>query len=215
MFEVNSTSVRSRPNILAILREATLSHQVTTTHPHNSGSTKSGDIASFFSKPTSSSSVPVPRITGEKKTTSAKPSGICAFFKPKQSQKGGPESKDRDGENDEGSVQLKAKRKKRQSRIDSTIIIGSSSEGELVAPTEHAQSGASVALATATVILLEEVDLTVNPIAVLGTQKIGCLLSCLRTCFVAAGRWTFSLRRSEGSGPLCTSLLPPPSVPLS
>ena len=159
MFEVNSTSVRSRPNILAILREATLSHQVTTTHPHNNGGTKSGNIASFFSKPTSSSSVPASRIISEKKTTSAKPSGICAFFKPKQSQKGGPKSKDRDGENDEGSVQLKTTRKKRRSRIDSTIIIGSSSEGELVAPTEHAQSGASVALATATVILLEEVNL--------------------------------------------------------
>ena len=159
MFEVNSTSVRSRPNILAILREATLSHQVATTHPHHNGGTKSEPITSFFSKPISSSSLPPPRISSEKKTTSAKPSGICAFFKPKQSQKGGPESKDRDEGSSKESVQLKVKRKKRRSGTDPTIIIGSSSEGELVAPTEHAQSGASVALATATVILLEEVNL--------------------------------------------------------
>ena len=56
-------------------------------------------------------------------------------------------------------VQSKAKRK-RKSKASSTIVIGSSSEGELgstVASTEHAQSGASVTLATATVILLEEV----------------------------------------------------------
>ena len=158
MFEVNSTSVRSRPNILAILREATLSHQVATTHPHHNGGTKSEPITSFFSKPVFSSSLP-PRISSEKKTTSAKPSGICAFFKPKQSQKGGPESKDRDEGSSKESVQLKVKRKKGRSGTDPTIIIGSSSEGELVAPTEHAQSGASVALATATVILLEEVNL--------------------------------------------------------
>ena len=158
MFEVNSTSVRSRPNVLAILREATLSHQVATTHPHHNGGTKSGPITSFFSKPISSSSLPASRTSSEKKTTSAKPSGICAFFKPKQSQKGGPGSKDRDEESGKESVQLKVKRKKRHSGTP-TIIIGSSSEGELVAPTEHAQSGASVALATATVILLEEVNL--------------------------------------------------------
>ena len=77
----------------------------------------------------------------------------------KQSQKGGPGSKDRDEESSKESVQLKVKRKKRHSGTNPTIIIGSSSEGELVAPTEHAQSGASVALATATVILLEEVNL--------------------------------------------------------
>lgn len=152
MLEVNSTSVRSKQNVLATLREATLSHRVTT-NPWKLGSDGVGATSERH------------KCGNEKKTAAAKApptGGICAFFKP---MKGGDPSgltelNKKVGVNKGGNdVQSKAKRK-RKSKASSTIVIGSSSEGELgstVASTEHAQSGASVTLATATVILLEEV----------------------------------------------------------
>ena len=55
-----------------------------------------------------------------------------------------------------------------------------------------------------------------KPVAVLGVKSmVFVILLVMFDGILSADRWTFSLRRSGGSGPLCMSLLPPPSDPLS
>ena len=147
VLEVNSTNVRSGHNVLATLREATLSHRVTTNVKPG------GDSVGTTSERH--------KTGNEKKTTALKSlptGGICTFFKPV---KGGipSELNERVGVNEGGTVQPKAKRR-RKSKASSAVVTGISSEGEFgscMDSTGHAQSGASVTLATATVILLEEV----------------------------------------------------------
>lgn len=143
---MNSTTVRSRQNLLATLKEATLSHQVVMEARGH------GDRER---KPEGEK-----KVAGSKAVCPSKPAsgGLFSFFKPKQEKtKEADNSKGQAGGQSTSKTKLKG-RGRRRSRNNSIVIVGDSS-GEEAPPTstEHAQSSGSVSLATASVILLEEV----------------------------------------------------------
>ena len=133
VLEVNSTTVRSRQTVLSILREATLSHQVVT---HSQG---------VIARETA--------ICREGASEAKKePSGgLYSFFKPKKVEEKPKKVKEphpkEEGEKRSGRDGVNREPQTKRRRKSSAITISSSDE--LPVP--------SVALARATVILLEEV----------------------------------------------------------
>lgn len=132
---MNSTSVRNRQSLLSTLKEATLSHQVSTQ------ARVPGSIGSCSSQQQTQAPRPA---TGQ----GSREGGLLSFFKVQASEKkrkGGGE------EGEGGRRDGKTGKRKRKRRRRST-------DGSEEDSAHHAaQGGGFVSLATATVILLEEV----------------------------------------------------------
>ena len=154
---------------MGTLREATLSHQVVmATTQSNKPAQVTGGIASFFGSAKSDAST----SKGVKASKVSKPApnsgGLYSFFKPEKEVKGQRDNKEvtsvgdqrRKNDGTGSDSELRTKKKQRRSRKTSTITIDDTPDDIARPPvtTEHAQSNNSVALATATVILLDEVS---------------------------------------------------------
>ena len=157
---------------MSTLREATLSHQVVMATQSSKPAQVTGGIASFFGKCKSHASKEIK--TSKASNPPPNSGGLYSFFKPEKEVKGQRDGKpamsagsQRDtsqkkkgsGASSSGKLQTK-KKKRRRSQRNSPITIDDTPDDVSRPPvtTEHAQSNSSIALATATVILLDEVS---------------------------------------------------------
>ena len=140
VFEINSSAVRGRGSLLATLKEATLSHQVSTqpkTQTH-------GSITSFFKQPlrepaSASAGSGSAGGRGRGVAQGQGKGGLLSFFKPQDIVREGKAAGRRGG----------------RSLVAST----DSSRGDSAhSANERNKNSSPVSLATATVILLEEVS---------------------------------------------------------
>ena len=166
---------------MSTLREVTLSHQVVMA-TQSKPAQVTGRIANFFGRSKSGPSKETKVCKGSNLPSNS--GGLYSFFKPKNEAKKQGDSKPTstssqgdtsqmmrsDGASSRAELETKKTKKRRKSQAKSVIAVEDVSSP---APAEHTQSSNSVTLATATVILLDEV----RKARTLGPSNVHHLLS--------------------------------------